>query len=149
MALALAVSADASKPRLRLERIDASQFADDGTVRVFASVVELEGSVDDGRATPAFVLKMDGKSVGRPVKAQQFQGAAEPLDLVLVVESSALYGPKKIVGAAAAAARAEGQAATRRRRARRQRRRSGKGNKIARRRAQAGGRRRRASRSTR
>ena len=97
LALALAVSADASKPRLRLERIDASQFADDGTVRVFASVVELEGTVDDSRATRAFVLRMNGKSVGPPVKAQQFQGAAEPLDLVLVVESSALYGPKKIV----------------------------------------------------
>ena len=97
LALALAVSADASKPRLRLERIDASQFADDGTVRVFASVVELEGNVDESRATRAFVLRMNGKSVGPPVKAQQFQGAAEPLDLVLVVESSALYGPKKIV----------------------------------------------------
>ena len=96
-ALALAVSAHASKPRLRLERIDASSFAADGTVRVFASVVELEGNVDDGRPTPAFVLEMDGKRVGRPEKAQQFQGAAEPLDLVLVIESSALYGPPKVV----------------------------------------------------
>ena len=96
-ALALAVPADASKPRLRLERIDASSFETDGTVRVYASVVELEGSVDDGRAGPSFQLKMNGKSLGRPDKAQQFQGAAEPLDLVLIVESSALYGPKKIV----------------------------------------------------
>jgi hypothetical protein len=97
LGLALAVSADASKPRLRLERIDASTFAEDGTVRVFASVVELEGTVDDDRASHSFVLKMDGKTIGRPEKAQQFQGAAEPLDLVLVLESSALYGPKKIV----------------------------------------------------
>jgi FHA domain len=98
LALTLAaVPADASKPRLRLERIDASRFESDGTVRVFASVVELEGNIDDGRAAPAFVLKMNGKSVGRPEKGQQFQGAAEALDLVLVVESSALYGPKKIV----------------------------------------------------
>jgi pSer/pThr/pTyr-binding forkhead associated (FHA) protein len=87
----------ASKPRLRLERIDASDFASDGTVRVFASVVELEGNIDDGRAPPSFVLKMNGKSLGRPEKAQQFQGAGQALDLVLVVESSALYGPKKIV----------------------------------------------------
>ena len=65
LALALAVSADASKPRLRLERIDATNFASDGTVRVFASVVELEGNVDDDRASRAFVLKMDGKRVGR------------------------------------------------------------------------------------
>ncbi|MCU1282931.1 MAG: domain containing protein [bacterium] len=97
VALALAVTADASKPRLRLERIDASAFASDSTVRVFASVVELEGTIDDSRAPPAFVLKMDGKTIGRPEKWQQFQGAAEPLDLVLIVESSALYGPKKIV----------------------------------------------------
>ena len=97
LALALALPADASKPRLRLERIDASAFADESTVRVFASVVELEGSVDDGRATPAFILKMDGKNLGRPLKMQPFSGAGEPLDLVLVIESSALYGPKKIV----------------------------------------------------
>ncbi len=97
VALALALPADASKPRLRLERIDASSFASDSTVRVFASVVELEGNVDDGRASRAFVLKMDGKTVGPPEKAQQFQGAAAALDLVLVVESSALYGPKKII----------------------------------------------------
>jgi len=95
--LALAVSADASKPRLRLERIDASEFEADETVRVFASVVELEGNIDEGRAGPTFVLKMDGKRVGAPLKVQPFQGAAEPLDLVLVIESSALYGPKKIV----------------------------------------------------
>src|SRR5437899_1196212 len=95
--LALAVSADASKPRLRLERIDASSFASDSTVRIFASVVELEGTVDDSRSAPAFILKMDGKTIGRPEKSQQFQGAGEPLDLVLIVESSALYGPKKIV----------------------------------------------------
>ncbi|MGZ3406549.1 MAG: FHA domain-containing protein [Polyangia bacterium] len=97
VALALAVSADASKPRLRLERIDASSFESDSTVRLFASVVELEGAVDDGRAAPTFVLKMNGKTIGRPEKSQQFQGAGEPLDLVLIVESSALYGPKKIV----------------------------------------------------
>ena len=96
LALALAVSADASKPRLRLERIDASTFAEDSKVRVFASVVELEGNVDDGRPRPAFVLKMDGKTIGRPEKMQPFGGSGEPLDLVLVIESSALYGPKKI-----------------------------------------------------
>ncbi|MDB4967204.1 MAG: domain containing protein [Myxococcales bacterium] len=95
--LALAVPADASKPRLRLERIDASEFENDGTVRVFASVVELEGNIDDGRAGPMFRLKMNGKVVGKPEKGQQFQGANEALDLVLIVEASALYGPKKIV----------------------------------------------------
>jgi len=95
--LALGLSADASKPRLRLERIDGSSFEADGTVRVFASVVELEGNIDDSRPARSFVLKMDGKSLGHPEKAQQFQGAGEPLDLVVVIESSSLYGPKKIV----------------------------------------------------
>jgi len=95
--LALAVPAHASKPRLRLERIDATSFESDGTVRVFASVVELEGNIDDDRAGPSFILKMNGKRVGAPLKTQQFQGANEPLDLVLVIESSALYGPKQIV----------------------------------------------------
>ena len=95
--LALGLSADASKPRLRLERIDGSSFEADGTVRVFASVVELEGNVDDSRPARSFVLKMDGKSVGPADKGQQFQGAAEPLDLVVIIESSSLYGPKKIV----------------------------------------------------
>jgi hypothetical protein len=93
----LALTAAASKPRLRLERVDAARFADDGTVRLFASVVELEGNVDEERAAPAFSLRLDGKSVGRPLKAQPFAGSGEPLDLVLIVESSALYGPKKIV----------------------------------------------------
>jgi len=97
LALSLAVSADASKPRLRLERIDASTFAEDSKVQVFASVVELEGNVDDGRPTPAFVLKMDGKTIGRPEKMQPFGGSGDALDLVLVIESSALYGPKTIV----------------------------------------------------
>src|SRR4029078_5980004 len=35
--------------------------------------------------------------LGRPLRMQPFSGAGEPLDLVLVIESSALYGPKKIV----------------------------------------------------
>ncbi len=95
--LAVSTLAGASKPRLRLERVDDAQLADDGTVRLYASVVELEGNVDDDHAAPAFTLRIDGKNVGRPLKAQPFGPAGEPLDLVLVVESSALYGPKQIV----------------------------------------------------
>jgi hypothetical protein len=93
----LALTAAASKPRLRLERVDAAQFAEDGTVRLFASLVELEGNVDDEHAAPAFTLRLDGKNAGRPLRAQPFGPAGEPLDLVLIVESSALYGPKQIV----------------------------------------------------
>jgi hypothetical protein len=95
--LLLSLSADASKPRLRLERIDTSNFESDGTVRVYASIIELEGNVDDDRAAPSFVLKMNRKSLGRPIKMTQFQGSGDPLDLVLVVESSALYGPPQQV----------------------------------------------------
>ena len=95
--LALTLTADASKPRLRLERIDATDFASDETIRVYASIVELEGSVDDDRAAPTFNLRMSGHSVGRPLKMTQFQGAGDALDLVLVVEASALYGPPKII----------------------------------------------------
>jgi pSer/pThr/pTyr-binding forkhead associated (FHA) protein len=95
--LLVSLSADASKPRLRLEHIDTTDFASDGTIRVYASIVELEGNVDDDRAAPTFTLKLNRKSVGRPVKMTQFQGSGDPLDLVLVVEASALYGPPKQV----------------------------------------------------
>ena len=96
VALASALPADASKTRLRLERVDAGSFASDGTVRVFASVVELEGNVDDDRTAPQFTLEMDGKRIGKPIKAVPFSGSGAPLDLVLVVESSALYGPQQM-----------------------------------------------------
>lgn len=87
----------AAKTRLRLERIDASDFPSDGTLRVYASVVELEGTVVEDKAAPQFTLRVSGKPQGRAVKATRFQAAGEPLDLVLVVESSALYGPQKVV----------------------------------------------------
>ncbi len=67
----LGVGADASKPRLRLERIDPSEFESDGIIRVFASLVELEGAVVDDRAGPSFVLKMGRKTIGKPMKAQK------------------------------------------------------------------------------
>jgi hypothetical protein len=90
----LALPADASKTRLRLERIDSSEFSSDGTVRIFASIIELEGQVVDDRPGAAFQLKLNGKVVGRPTKVQKFQGSGDPLDVVLIVESSAMYGPK-------------------------------------------------------
>jgi hypothetical protein len=99
-----AVPAHASKTKLRLERIDTSNFDSDGIVRFYASVVDLEGTVDDSRPAPAFGLKINGKNVGPPEKAQPFQLSGEPLDLVLVVESSALYGPKNAIPTAAAPA---------------------------------------------
>jgi hypothetical protein len=91
-AAVLAVAAHASQTRLRLERLDASDYASDHQLRVYASVVELEGGVDDGRPPPAFTLLIDGRPAGHPEKLAPFGGTAEPLDLVLVIESSALYG---------------------------------------------------------
>jgi len=93
----LAVSALATQTRLRLERIDPTDFAADGTVRIYASVVELEGTVIDDKGAPQFALHLDGKSGIKPDKVARFQSSGDPLDLVLVVESSALYGAQKVV----------------------------------------------------
>ncbi len=86
----------ATKPALRLERIDPGTFATDGTVRLFASLVELEGQVDDSKAARSFSLRIDGKRAIAPERVEPFRTAALPLDLVLVIESSALYGVQKL-----------------------------------------------------
>src|SRR6185369_2062694 len=75
--------ADASKTRLRLERLEPS---DDG-LKVYASIIELEGQVVDDRPAAAFDLKVNGKKIGHPTKLQRFQMSGDPLDLVLIVES--------------------------------------------------------------
>lgn len=99
-AVAVALSALAiaerggDRTKLRLERIDDSELGD-GILKVYASVVELEGTVVDDKGPGAFTLYMGSKTLGRPEKVAKFQGGAEPLDLVLVVETSALYGPQK------------------------------------------------------
>ncbi len=94
--LALALPAHATRTRIRLERIDASEFPGSGRVRLYASVVELEGEVVEQLPAPAFSLTVDGAVVGAPEKVMPFAAAGDPLDLVLVIESSALYGPKII-----------------------------------------------------
>ncbi len=90
---ALAWAAEHTK--VRLERIDASEFAADGKIKVFASVVELEGTIVDDKPQGMFILNMNGRPQGPPEKMARFQTSNEPLDLVLVVETSALYGPQK------------------------------------------------------
>ncbi len=92
----LAGDAHATKPTLRLERIDPARFAADGRVRVFASVVELEGQVDDGKVAQSFTLRVDGKGAQHPSTVEPFRTSAVPLDLVLVIETSALYGVQKL-----------------------------------------------------
>jgi len=83
------------RTKVRLERVDASEFASDGKIKVFASVVELEGTVVDDKSQANFLLSMNGRVLGPPEKMARFQTSNEPLDLVLVVETSALYGPQK------------------------------------------------------
>ena len=92
-----------SHPVLRLERIDPATFASDGKVRVFASVVELEGQVDDSKIESNFSLSVDGHGAQTPVSLVPFRTAAVPLDLVLVIESSALYGVQKLTAPTASA----------------------------------------------
>lgn len=88
--------ASATKPTLRLERIDPAGFASDGKIRAFASIVELEGQVDDGKIAGSFTLRVDGKSAHHPLSVEPFRVSAVPLDLVLVIETSALYGVQKL-----------------------------------------------------
>ena len=65
-------------------------------IRVFASLVELEGQFDDSKGAPSFTLRVDGKRPTKALSAEPFRAAAVPLDVVLVIESSALYGVQKI-----------------------------------------------------
>ena len=88
-----ATAALASRPRIHLERIVPT---DDGKLQVYASVVELEGNVVEDHGAGQFTLRVNGKSLGRAEKAARFQITPDPLDIVLIVESSALYGPQKI-----------------------------------------------------
>ncbi|MEO6953647.1 MAG: FHA domain-containing protein [Polyangia bacterium] len=87
-------TAHATKPALRLERIDPQGFATEGKVKLFASIVELEGQIDDGKQS--FSLKLDGRKTLRPERVEPFVATALPLDVVLVIESSALYGVQQL-----------------------------------------------------
>lgn len=84
----------AGKTYCHLERIDASQYGD-GKLRVYVSVVELEGDVVDDKGPKQFSLRANGKGLGAAVKAEKFENVGEPLDLAIVIETSALYGPPK------------------------------------------------------
>jgi hypothetical protein len=96
VALFACAAALATKPALRLERIDPTLFPAEGKIRVFASLVELEGQVDEGKPPGQFVLRVDGKHPLRAEKVEPFRVSAVPLDLVLVIETAALYGVQKM-----------------------------------------------------
>src|SRR5690349_5017865 len=86
----LPAAVEASKPKCRLERIDPAPLPQD-QLRLYASVVELEGDVVGGWAPGQFTLHVDGKPEGRAVSAQPFQQAKEEVDVALVVEVAAQY----------------------------------------------------------
>ena len=91
--ITLAATGLASRPRLHLQRIDAAAFPSTGKVRLTASLVELEGDPVGELPASAFQLSVDGQPAGAAESVAPFSSTKEPLDLVLVVESSALYGP--------------------------------------------------------
>lgn len=96
--VAVASSAWAGKTYCHLERIDPTQY-DDGILRAYVSVVELEGTVVDDKGPKQFTLRANNKSLGAPIKADKFENISEPLDVAIVIETSALYGPPKAVTA--------------------------------------------------
>ena len=81
---------DASKPRLRLERLDPTGLGE-GKLRAFASVVELEGEVVDGLNSGEFTLLVDDKPAGRATAMQRFAGTNEEVYVAFVVEVAAQY----------------------------------------------------------
>ena len=88
--LAITLPAAAGKPRLRLERLDPSGLGED-KLRVFASVVELEGEVVDGLNAGEFGLLVDDKSAGRAIALQRFAATSEEVYVAFVVEVAAQY----------------------------------------------------------
>ena len=90
LALAAPSPAGASKPKLRLERVDPTALKEE-QLRVFASAVELEGNVVEDLRAPQFTLLVDGRAAGRATKVQLFEAANEDVVIAFVVETSAQY----------------------------------------------------------
>ncbi len=90
IALLLASMAHADQPHCRLERLDPAPLKED-QLRLYASVVELEGTVQENFSAGQFALKIDGKAVGKAEKLQTFAAAREEVDIALVVEGAVQY----------------------------------------------------------
>jgi hypothetical protein len=84
----LAAPALASKPRVRLERLDAGA---DGKLRASASVIELEGAVVEGLSPAHFTLFVDDKPAGGAATVQRFGQLNEDVYVAFVVEVAAQY----------------------------------------------------------
>ena len=91
--LAAGSTAQAAKPRCRLERLDASRLDEDGRVKVVGGVVELEGQVNRDRPAASYRLQVNGKTVAKAEKLEDFEKTGQELYVVLAVEVSALYAP--------------------------------------------------------
>jgi hypothetical protein len=86
LAAALAGPAEASKPRLRLERIDAAACNRDGTIDAYVAELELEGTLRQ-RSPLEYRLVVDGKDLpGRPLRVTTFNATDQQLQLALVIE---------------------------------------------------------------
>jgi hypothetical protein len=84
-------SASASKPRLRLERVDARACASSGVVDVYLAELELEGVLRD-RPPLQFRLLVDGRELpDRPQRVTRFRASSSLLRLTLVLENTASY----------------------------------------------------------
>lgn len=86
-------SADASKPRCRLEKIDLASFEKTGQIKAIGGLVELEGQVNTAHAARDFRLQINGKTVARAEKLEPFERTGQDLYIALLVEISALYAP--------------------------------------------------------
>ena len=87
LALTLAAGTGrASRPRLRLEHVDARRCNRDGAVEVYFTDVELEGTLRR-RSSTRYRLVLDGKELDlRPAGASTFDKTARGLHLALVVD---------------------------------------------------------------
>jgi len=94
LALTLAAGTGrASRPRLRLEHVDARRCNRDGAVEVYFTDVELEGTLRR-RSSTRYRLVLDGKELDlRPAGASTFDKTARGLHLALVVETTPAYEP--------------------------------------------------------
>lgn len=91
LVLALGFAAEARKPRLRIERVDAARCAE-GIIDVHGVEVELEG-VLRARRLSEYRLVLDGKQGSRAERVTTFGKSGRPLYVVLLVQASESYGP--------------------------------------------------------
>lgn len=91
LVLALSGQAEARRERLRLERIDATHCAEQGTIRAFVTELELEGIVRP--LTPkALHLVVNGEAgADTPKSAVPFSSTRVPLRVALVIQTSLGY----------------------------------------------------------